>query len=215
MLSPGPNSPSDEKILVVSQITPWNYTMVRNLPVDHHECGHVLRRREVCVATRHDEADNTLESDADDESVARTKPVAHKRTGERAGDVEQVDDDIPTKRLPQRRVVAEDDSQPFGGIDAKRVRGKVVDEPDERDNSLRVSISWECETRVVPDVSSRICTSVFSIEKDTDLLQNQHKRKLVHPFAVELLRLLQLNPQIQQTQRGNHTQTQTHPPRRT
>lgn len=47
------------------------------------------------------------------------------------------------------------------------------------------------------------------------LLDDQPNRVFVHPFPVELLRFLQLQPQVEQAEGRDDTQTQSHTPRST
>jgi hypothetical protein len=107
-------------------------------PINNHKSSNILGRIQVLVAPGHDEPNDTLETNSDGECFARTQPVTGECTGDRSGDVEQIDDRVPAKALPQRIAVAEQDGDPGRGVDAKGVGGEVVDEPDEGDDGLEV-----------------------------------------------------------------------------
>ena len=116
-----------------------------DVPIDNYEGGNVLGRIEVFVATRHDEANDALKPDADCKGLAGTQPVTRKSTGDRAGDIEQVDHRIPAEALPQRIFIAEDDGEPRGGVGAEGVCGEVIHEPDERNDSQALPIESACD----------------------------------------------------------------------
>ena len=106
--------------------------MKKGLPVDDNKPSHVGGSIQQWITSCHDEAHNALCSHSECQSQPRSYPVAHERAQDCAGDIEESNDRVPAKILPQRRALTEDDLQPSGGVDAEGVGGKVVDEPDER-----------------------------------------------------------------------------------
>lgn len=123
-------------------------------PVDDHEPRDVLRLPQPLVAAGHDETDDGLRGHTDNQTRARSDPIADERTAKRAGDVEQVDDDVPAECLPKRSVRGEDIVEPDGRVRAKGEDAKVVDEPDQGDDQLRqVSLyaTSLCAERVMGD----------------------------------------------------------------
>lgn len=93
--------------------------MVDVLPIDDHESGDILRRREILVASSHDESDNALEENANRKRVARAHPITYKGTGERTRDVECIDHNAQANRPPQGGIIAQDNGDPFGGVNAE------------------------------------------------------------------------------------------------
>lgn len=103
--------------------------------VDHGESGDHIRLCEFLVGAGHDEADDALEGHAQGERVPGADPVADKGAEDGPGDVEQVDDRVPPKHGREgRRIVAVDGFDNGRAVDAKRVHGEVVDEPNEGDD---------------------------------------------------------------------------------
>lgn len=88
------------------------------------------------VRSSHDESNNTLRKHAPCEGLLGTNPVTQKGTCYGSGEVEGVGKNRPSETLPERSGVANDDVQPFGGVDAEGETGKVVDEPDQADDEL-------------------------------------------------------------------------------
>ena len=82
----------------------------------------------------HDEANDALEKDTKREGVAGADPVAEEGTADGAGEIKDVDEGVPAECLPEGGAFAEDDCEPGGGVDAERVGGEVVNEPDEGDD---------------------------------------------------------------------------------
>lgn len=82
--------------------------------------------RDLGVDCGHDETDNGLEGDTDDERVARSKPVADEGTNEGSGEVEQVNNGVPTKDGGQWCLIGVDAAQDFGRIDTESVDGKLA-----------------------------------------------------------------------------------------
>lgn len=122
--------------------------------------------------------------------------------------------------------MSQDNQNPLGGVDAEGIRGEIINEPNEGDGGLnQVSLrfryyqSWQAQN--VQDASSKTC-SLSSVtvgneifRQAQNLLENQPVRVFVHPLPVELFRLVQLDPQVQQTEWRDHSQPQSNPPDRT
>jgi hypothetical protein len=66
-----------------------------------------------------------LEGDADGEGVAGTEPVAEGGAEHGAGDVEEVDNDVPAEYGGEGRARGEDVCEDGGGVDAEGVRGEL------------------------------------------------------------------------------------------
>lgn len=80
-------------------------------PVHHSKGSNVLR--DLGVDCGHDETDNGLEGDTDDERVARSKPIADKGTNDGSGEVEHVNNGIPTENGGQWCLIVVDTAQDF------------------------------------------------------------------------------------------------------
>lgn len=101
-----------------------------NLPEDNDKGSNVFRGSKLFVGSSHDEAYNTLREHTPGQSLLRTVPVGKESACHRARQIEGVGDDGPGKALPKRSRVAQDNSQPFGRVDAEGETGEVVHEPD-------------------------------------------------------------------------------------
>lgn len=77
-----------------------------------------------------------MASQANEQSIASTEPITHKPTKEWARDIEEVGKGSPTKIFPHWRRTSENDIEPRRRIDAERIGGEVVNEPDERYHAL-------------------------------------------------------------------------------
>jgi len=99
--------------------------------VDDDKATHVFDPGERSVATSHDEADDGLSADTEREGVTWAESVRYERSDDSAGHVEQVDNGVPAKALPERVVGTQKISRNCTREDAKTVAGKVVNKPDE------------------------------------------------------------------------------------
>lgn len=76
--------------------------------VDDDESADVAGLGEVRVEAGHDEADEGLEGDADGEGVAGSDPVGEEGSKHGAGNVEKIDDGVPTEGLRKGSRFGED-----------------------------------------------------------------------------------------------------------
>ena len=96
----------------------------------------ILGSCEILVTAGHNKPDDTLQADAKGQSIPGPDPVTRQCTEERARDVKCIGDGGPTEGFPQGSTVSQDNCHPFRGVDVERIGREIVDEPDERDNSL-------------------------------------------------------------------------------
>jgi hypothetical protein len=75
-----------------------------------------------------------LQEDEDGEGFARAPPVRDKGADNGAGQVEEIDDNVPGKGDVEGVGVADDVVEPGGGVDAKGVGAEIVNEPDNGDD---------------------------------------------------------------------------------
>lgn len=102
--------------------------------VDDDETADVGGGVQQGVAAGHDEAHDTLQSNEDAQGVSGANPVADEGAADGTGEIEQIYYGIPSKTLPERGAFTQDDLQPGGGVDAERIGGEIVDEPDQGHN---------------------------------------------------------------------------------
>ena len=139
------------------------------IPVDYHESSNVCGSGEASVQASHDKPEDSLEEDTDRQTVSWADPIAGEGSDECARDIKEIDNGIPrrdeallapdcmrrgvewyidsghkpAKTLPQRSGARQDQCQPSRRIDAKGVCGKVVDEPDQRDDREAEPIEFD------------------------------------------------------------------------
>lgn len=92
--------------------------------VDNGEAGNVLG--DLVIDASHDVADNGLQRDTNDEGILGANQVADKGANHGSGDVEQVDDGVPSKDGREGSGVGVDASQDGRGVDAESIRGELT-----------------------------------------------------------------------------------------
>lgn len=85
--------------------------------IDDGEASNVLR--DLVIDTSHNVADNSLQTDANDQGVLGADVVANKGTNHGSGNVEQVDDGVPPENSSEGRSLGIDAGQDRRGVDAE------------------------------------------------------------------------------------------------
>lgn len=157
-------------------------------PVDDDKAGDVGRQGELGVAAGHDEADDALEEDAEGEETAGFEcgHVGEEGAQDAAGHVEEVEEDVPAKGLPEGGLVTEQVGEDLAAVQAERVGGEVVDEPDQGHNQQPVPVVADAEQ------IGRFC--------------------IAHGFAGVGFWLAELDAQVQEGERRDDAQAETDAP---
>lgn len=87
--------------------------------IDDGEASNVLR--DLVIDTSHDVSDNGLQTNTNDQGVLGADVVADKGTNHGSGNVEQVDDGVPSENGGERSGGGVDASQDRRGVDAEGV----------------------------------------------------------------------------------------------
>jgi hypothetical protein len=99
--------------------------------VDDGEAGNVLG--DLVVDASHDVADNSLQNDTNDQGVLGANVVTDKGTNHGSGNVEQVDDGVPSKNGGEGS---------FRGVDASKDRRAVDTEGVRRELNLKSKLAY-------------------------------------------------------------------------
>lgn len=127
-------------------VTGSKFTKGKEDTIDYSKGSNVLRLGKLLIATGHDETHDSLQRDTERKGIPGPNPIAHKGAQKGAGQVKQVDDRVPAKHGGERgRVRVEDGRQDARAVDAKGVRGKVVNEPDECDDEQTRTVEAQGE----------------------------------------------------------------------
>lgn len=92
--------------------------------VDDSESSNVLR--DLVVDTSHDVSDDGLQRDANDQSILGANPVANKCANHSSGDIEQVDDSVPSKNGGEGSGIGIDAGEDGRGVDTKGIRRELI-----------------------------------------------------------------------------------------
>ena len=111
--------------------------------VDDDKTANILNLGKRSVATSHYKADDSLRGDSKSQCVTWSESVRDERSDDSAWHVEQVDNGVPAKALPEGIASTQQVSSDGTAEDAEAVAGKVVDEPDEGDDDKAETVELD------------------------------------------------------------------------
>lgn len=164
--------------------------------VDDGETSNVLG--DLVVDTSHDVTDNGLQRNTDDQSVLGANPVTDKGTNHGSGDVEQVDDCVPSKNGGEGSGIGVDARENGRGVDTESIRRELrnmLDYLNTNTTSKRIVKAYIVEE---PDDAD-------GEQSEAIVAEDKQVRSLVpHRFLGELLGLLEPQTEDEENQRENN-----------
>lgn len=99
--------------------------------VNNDEATNVLGLGEPWVAACHDEANDSLQHNTDEESLLwpHTLQIRNEGSSKTAGEVEEVDEDVPRQAFPQWLALSEQIIYDSCRVDTETISGKIINEP--------------------------------------------------------------------------------------